>query len=661
MERPKLTQAQINKWYLSRHLLISAGISLCGCFLWISPATGQALPGPGSIQSNIELRVNDGVEKPQCPETQKLVVTVVNENKVPLDRQATVKLHDIKRDTQTWDTTAKDSEMLFCNIDFGDYEIDASAVGYLPEHKPLHLTGTVEEREVQLVMHKDPTAVELSAPDDAIPAGARKEAKRAVAALRSAHLKEAQKELAKAYKLAPSNPQINFLYGYLYMQLKDSDKAETYLGQAATLDPRKVQAVTLLGRVQLERKEYEVAQKTLEQAVKADSGYWMAHYLLGDAYLKQKDYEKAREQAQLAIEDGKSSGGNVAQLVLGQALANLGRDQEGIKALKIFVDSNVSNTAIPQVKALITQLENRDSGLSSTQNTEPDTDLALAASAPTLPESAWGPPGVDEVKPPVALGAACPFQQVLEGSGERVKQFVDNIAKFSAIEDMVHEQLDKTGNPITKETRKFTYVASITEPQPGFLQTDEYRNLRYGTTDLPDHIVTSGTMTLALIFHPDMRDNFEMSCEGLGDWHGQSAWLVHFRQRDDKPNRFAEYYVGAEHYPMNMKGRAWITTDNLQIVHIDAELVNPLPRMAVQHQIAEYGPVHFQKKDLDLWLPQNVDTFMELNRHYYYRRHTYDHYMLFAVDSMEKSGLFKSGDKSPVIKNALPSAPVINP
>jgi hypothetical protein len=84
-------------------------------------------------------------------------------------------------------------------------------------------------------------------------------------------------------------------------------------------------------------------------------------------------------------------------------------------------------------------------------------------------------------------------------------------------------------------------------------------------------------------------------------------WLVHFRQRDDKPNRFAEYNVGSQHYPMNMKGRAWITTDNLQIVRVDAELVKPVPQLAVQHQIAEYGPVHFQKKNLDLWLPQNVD------------------------------------------------------
>lgn len=644
---------QIKRRYRSRSSLVIAGICLGQFFLWVSAAAGQG---------NVELRMSD-IHQSFCPDLQKFVVTVVDEKKARLDRQAVVKLHDKKKDIEAWDTTSNDSDVTFCSIDFGDYEIDASAVGYLTEHKELHLSGAigdVPERQLHLVMHKDPTAVELSAPDDSIPAAARKEAKRAVVALRSANLKEAQKQLDKAVKLAPSNAQVNFLYGYLYVQLKDTGKAETYLSRAATLDPRRVQPLTLLGRVQLERKEYENAQKALEQAVVADSGYWMAHNLLGDVYLQQKEYEKARVQAQLAIDEGRGAG-NVAQLVLGQALANVGRDQDGIRALKIFVETNPSNTAIPQVKALITKIERRDAGLTSTEGTDPDTDLALAASAPSLPESAWGPPGVDEVKPPVAPGVSCPYQQVLEGSGERVKQFVDNIAKFAAIEGMLHEQLDKTGTPITKETRKFTYVASITEEQPGFLQTDEYRNLRYGITDLPDHIVTSGSMTLALIFHPDMRDNFEMACEGLGDWHGQSAWLVHFRQRDDKPNRFAEYYVGSQHYPMNMKGRAWITTDNLQIVHIDAELVNPLPRMAVQHQIAEYGPVHFQKKDLDLWLPQNVDTFMELNRHYYYRRHTYDHYMLFAVDSMEKSGLFKSGDKSPVIKNALPIAPMKNP
>jgi hypothetical protein len=57
----------------------------------------------------------------------------------------------------------------------------------------------------------------------------------------------------------------------------------------------------------------------------------------------------------------------------------------------------------------------------------------------------------------------------------------------------------------------------------------------------------------------------------------------------------------------------------------------------VQHQIAEYGPVHFAKKNVDLWLPQTVDIYLELNRHHYHRRHSFEHYMLFSVDSQDKS------------------------
>lgn len=255
------------------------------------------------------------------------------------------------------------------------------------------------------------------------------------------------------------------------------------------------------------------------------------------------------------------------------------------------------------------------------------------------------------MKPPVVPGVVCPYQQVLDATGQRVKELVDNITKFAAVEDLVHEQLDKTGNPVTKETRKFNYVASITEEQPGFLSTSEYRNLRYGITDLPDHIVTTGFVTLALIFHPDMRDTFQMTCEGLGDSHGQPAWLMYFRQRDDKPDRFADYVVGNQRYPMKLKGRAWISTSNLQIVRIESDLAKPLPQMAVQHQIVEYGPVRFKSDKSELWLPQSVDIYLEVNHHRYHRRHSFEHYMLFAVNSQDKTQLIKSGQGNTPVQN----------
>jgi tetratricopeptide (TPR) repeat protein len=636
---------EIKRRFLSLCPLIIVGVS-GDLLLPVAPVVAQ-------MQTSLQMGEKD---TPQCALEQRLVVTVVDENGKHLDRQAIVKVHDNKRNIESWDTTDNEAQMIFCQIDPGDYQIDASAVGYLAQHKDQHI-ALVQDRELKLVMQKDPMAVDLSTPESAMPANARRETKLAVNALRSGNFKEAQKQLDKAYKLAPSNAQVNFLFGYLCMARKEYDKAETYLSQSATLEPHSVRTLTLLGRVQLERKEADAAGKTLEQAVAADPTYWMAHYLLGDFYIKQKEQEKALEQAQLAISYGKNTA-NIAELVLGEAQANLGKTAEAIQTLKLFIQNNPSNTAIPQVNELIAKLEDRLAGRTPPQTKE-EIDLALVAFAPSLPPSVWGPPGVDEVKPPVAPGVGCPLPQVIEGSGERVKELVDNITKFAAIEAMSHEQLDKTGSPITKETRKFTYVASITEDVPGYLQTDEYRNLRYGITDLPDHIVTSGSMALALIFHPDMRDNFEMMCEGVGDWKGQSAWIVHFRQRDDKPNRFAEYNIGSQHYPMNMKGRAWITTDKLQIVHIDAELIKPLPQLSVQHQIADYGPIHFQQKNLDLWLPQNVDIFLELNRHYYHRRHAYEHYQLFSVDSAEKPGpVKKSEEKTPVIKNALPAAPI---
>ena len=256
---------QRKRRFLSLCPLIIAGIS-GPLFLRVPPAAAQ-----GNFGGQIGLRMNEVQKSNFCEPTQRLQVTVINENKTHLDRQAIVKIHDKKLDITSWDTTSNEAEVTFCNIAFGDYEIDAAAVGYLAEHRELHLTGLIQERDFKLVMHKDPMAVDLNAPDRAMPANARRETKLAVNALRSSNFKEARKQLERAFKLAPANAQVNFLLGYLSMQNKEMDKAENYLSRSATLDPHNVQSLTLLGRVQLERKENDPAAKTLEQAVAIDS------------------------------------------------------------------------------------------------------------------------------------------------------------------------------------------------------------------------------------------------------------------------------------------------------------------------------------------------------------------------------------------------------
>ena len=189
---------------------------------------------------------------------------------------------------------------------------------------------------------------------------------------------------------------------------------------------------------------------------------------------------------------------------------------------------------------------------------------------------AWQPPGIDEAKPSVAAGVACPAEQVLAKAGDSVQELVDNVGRFAAIEDLLHERLDNQGNPTTRETRKFDYAAYISQPRAGVLLVDEFRTERYGIDNLPDQIATSGFPALAMIFHPTMQPDYEMTCEGLGEWKGQATWLVHFRARDDRPSHIQDYVVGAHTYPIRLKGRAWITADKFQIIRIESELINPL-------------------------------------------------------------------------------------
>jgi hypothetical protein len=321
----------------------------------------------------------------------------------------------------------------------------------------------------------------------------------------------------------------------------------------------------------------------------------------------------------------------------------LGKDQEGIEALQTFLRDNPKDPAKADVQDLIAKIEAHEQGAVIARGARSATDVALAASPPELPVTPWGPPGVDESKPLVATGVTCPYDQVLEMSGRRVQQLVEDVSQFSATEHLLHEKLDKFGNPTSKENRKFNYLATVTENPPGYFAVDEDRQLQSGDVNVPDDIVTRGFMGLALIFHPHIRGDFQMSCEGLSDFQGNLSWLVYFRQRDDRPSHFGQYLVGTQPYEVRLKGRAWISAKNFEVVRMESELLNPVDKLSVQHQIVQYGPIHFKSKNVDVWLPKSVDLYLEINKRRYYRQHSFDQYLLFSVDSQQKLPTLKAG------------------
>ncbi len=571
---------------------------------------------------------------PMNPKSSALIVTVYNEKRGLLDRQALVKLsHQTNRNT-LWQTTSQEnSQAGFMTLEDGTYDIEVSAVGYITEHKELKVISVFDHYSVDVLVKPDPTTVELSTTKTAnVPAKARKQTARAITALRSGRLTEAQQRLEDAYKAAPQSPEVNFLLGYLFFQKRDLDKAQSYLSAAASLDPRAVQALTLLGRLRIERGEFAAASGTLQQAVAADPNYWMSHYLLAHAYLKQRDYENALQQGQIAVEKGRGRA-SVAKVVLGEALAGLGRKQEAIQQLNSFLHDSPQSPTAQQVREVIADVER--SGAESGAGRKSTADTLLAATEAGISMKAWAPPGIDESKPPVAAGVSCPLEKVIQNTGETLKEVLNDLGRFDAVEEVLHEDLDELGAPITRESRHFNYTVAIDHKVLGF---DEYRSGRSEIADFPGQIATRGIPALVLVLHPDLRDDFHLTCEGLGQWRGQATWLVHFRQREDRPGRIQVYMIGNNVYSINLKGRAWISANTYQIVRIEAEMMSPMPQIQLlsEYQAVEYAPVLFQTKNVELWLPKTAELYFHFRRHRYLRRHSFDHFMLFSVDTEEK-------------------------
>ena len=320
--------------------------------LGVRPAVAQQT-SPIDLRENPGALLNLGAAYSTAPGTGILILTACDQRETThLDRQALLKLVNQTTQVTTWQTTEDTSKGVFTNIPFGRYELEASAVGYLSTHKELQVTNSFGPVQLNIVLQRDPAALNLDVADAALSGKARKQTSRAVAALKSANLKEAQKRLDEALKSAPTSPSLNFLLGYLYFEKKDFGQAGNYLSTAVNLNPRNSQALTLLGRTGLERQDYPAARSALEQAILADAENWLPHNLLADAYLHERNYGKARDEAQAAITRGKSSAAP-AQLVLGEALVGLGKDQEGIQALNVFLQQSPGSAmAVPLAVAV---------------------------------------------------------------------------------------------------------------------------------------------------------------------------------------------------------------------------------------------------------------------------------------------------------------------
>ena len=540
--------------------------------------------------------------------------------------------------------TAGSGSIRYEGVPLGTYIVEASAPGYIPAEENIELMVRNEQRNVSFAMLPvgDPSAKPVANKPPLLAPKAQKELSKGLEELRANHSDEAKKHLLNALKLAPTNPDVNYLLGVLATKSGDVEQATRYWKKAVAGFPTHTFSLIALGEVCLAAGDLEPAKEYLEKAVTTDPSSWRGHQTLARVFLQRGQYEDSRKEAEKAIALGKTQA-LASQLVLAKALIGLGNRERAAGALKEFLGANPPEASARSAQKLLAALERANGGeVSGNPTTESSRqEEARADLTPALPPPVkWMPPDVDATIPAAENEASCHLNEILPQLQKNVIRFTSGLDRFTATETIQSQQVSDQGLPQTNYNLTFNYLVSMHEIRPGILNVDEYRNGTMGLDVFPDGIATIGLPSIILIFHPVHREDFEMKCEGLGSSRGIPAWQVHFQQRENRMGVSRAYRVNGVIHHVALKGRAWISRDSLQIVRVETDLVHPVPeiRLNAEHQEIDYGAVPFPKQREDFWLPATTDFYTEFRGKRIHRRLKYSDYVLFSVDEKQKIG-----------------------
>lgn len=606
----------------------------------------------------------------------QVVVKVTEGTGSPFGGLATVSLRSQDMSTNLTHQTGDDGRTLFDGLPAGQYLVEVSAPGYRTVREQAIIGATRPIENISVAMMPDTGDAISRTPTGASPK-ALKETEKGLHSLQIGNLDEAQEHLKRALELSASFPDANYLMGVVYLRRNDSGKARGYLQKAVELAPRHPAALLALGEAEYLQRDYTQAVASLEQSANLRPTAWRAHWLAGMAYYQLRDYEQARDHAQTAVASGQDRTGG-SRLLLGEAQAALHEREAAIATLEQFVREQPRNPQVAIAQQVLARVRANQSPFPSKTETvsitakssttgggdsQPDANSneLAAMDLPPLPsispvtETNWAPPDVDEEKPVVDANAGCQLDQVTQAAGERVRELVQNVDRFTATEDMEHINLSPLGVQVSRETRRFNYLVEIRPLGSHELDVEEYRNGSVSVAQFPAHIGTIGLPTLVLVFHPYYQEKYEFACEGQGLWRGKRVWVVHFHQKTDRTSEMLVYRVGGKSFPVGLKGRAWIDQGSSQILAMESDIMRPVAeiRLLRDHQLIEYGPVDFRNATTHLWLPKSADWYCSLLGQRYHRRHTFSQFLLFSVDDAQKISKPKeaktneTGEKTP--------------
>jgi VWFA-related protein len=355
-----------------------------------------------------------------------------------------------------------------------------------------------------------------------------------------------------------------------------------------------------------------------------------------DVTLQLADYAQARQQGlQLHDEIDVPQG----DIYLRTGLSDLNSSNVG--TLSILMNKSAADANVPAILPTTSSAERVPLSPMKVPSTTPEHPVESTLSNPTPLTPAHDITAVplgpgDPSEAPVA-GPPCKIEEVLPKLAKNAREFVEDMNHFTATELLERERLDRNGNAHVLARMQSDYVVAIENQRDGYT-VSEYRKAPQGAQQFAGGITANGTPALALIFHSTHWEEFDMSCGNLVNLRGHHAWQIHFRQRKDRPATIATFRDGPREFPMLLSGTAWVDSSNYHLVHLDADLLQPISeeKLTFLHHSIDYDAVPFSARHTTLWLPKLADVTAEFNGQRLREKRSYSDFTLFAVETGQK-------------------------
>ena len=508
-------------------------------------------------------------------------------------------------------------------------ELDRMAPAGAP-NRPSGPSGSAQDAACLLPPLTLMSSPSVSAEQLRIPARARNEYRKACTALAKNRGIEAEKHLRKAVSRSSKYAAAWVTLGQVLTAQRRVDEARRACAQGSTADGTYVPAYLCLADIAARERAWDEVLKFSGRAIDLDpANNAVAYEYRAAASLNLNELSAAEESGLRAVEIDKDHHEPRVHFVLAQIYEAKGDLVNEALQLREYLRYASNPSDISVIKQALSELQNQPVRGKASERLR-----GLAESAESHP-ARWAPPEIDERIPPIISGENCPLAQILKETSDRTQDLIDNLQRFSANERIEQTDIDKNGQRRTTNPQESSYVAEITQNSSGYPTVNEYRS-RNGEIRR-SAVIDSGTAAFALIFHPTHLENFEFRCEGLTELRGFDAWQLRFEESADRSKSFTSIRANGSVYLPRFKGRAWIATSNYEVLRIETDLVSVIPEIDLQleHMVIDYSPVEFQKRHVQLWLPQRTSLYLAYRGHRYERTHNFNQFQLFSVDSAE--------------------------